>query len=250
MLVTSRIIALALAVGLAVLPPSATAQESNADQKIVRKVVRVEHLNAEEVAGLLHEWISVSASRPLRAVALAGPPDRVEEAVRVIAEMDVPFATLEARTARDVDLTLHLVAAVEDEGEAFTASPLRAVVEQLRAQFPHHGYRLLDSVAIRGRDQRMLQVGGALPRSIDSQDSRVNYDVQVGLAPAEKGATSVQIQRLTFKMYRSGGSIQVLAEMDTRLTIPTDKLVVVGKAGVDDPLMEGLFVVLSARVVE
>lgn len=264
MLVTSRIVGLALAVGLVVSVGPVGAQDKSDEQQnaqqqaaarrsrepSTRRVVKVEHQNVKRLADLARSFAHTRYDDSLRVIVLTGAESAVDDAEKMIQDLDQPSVRQQPEKRENVELTVYLIGATAQDGQDFSNSPVAPVIDQLGARFSHSGYRLLDSLEVRVGGGRALHVQGALPDSIEEHESRVRYDLRTAVAQLRHDEASVQIDLFALKMYRQSGSIQDLAELETRLTVPTDKLVVVGKAGVDDPLMEGLFVVLSARVVE
>lgn len=221
------------------------------EQQLVRKVVRVQHVNAEELAKLLHEWVGASPSRQLRAVALQGTQQQIEQAEQVIRQLDVPSKPNVPRTIDTVEITVHLIGVVASEGDSFGGSPLESVVSELQSQFGYEYFRRLDSFSLRGLLGKGLSVEGALPGDGLAQDgleyrfeanTRSWVDEEMG--PVELRGLQVTLRRRSDTQHANQVKIQ------TSLRVPQGKLVVVGKAGTDDSLMEGLFVVLSARIVE
>jgi|GEM_PF-2655406 len=251
----------ALALALFILPQSARTQDesekqpmpsdaSQAKQPLARRVVHVEHQSVERLGGLARSWVQARYDKALGVIVLTGRQQAVQEAEAMIRSLDRPGTRESAQKLDNVELTIHLVGAVGNDGEDFAESFLDPVIGQLRSRFSHRGYRLLDSLMLRGREGRQ-QVRGALPDTIDGEGSRVNYDVRADIgAIGEHAGRRVRIEPFSLKLYRVGDGVQDLAEFETRIDIPTEKLVVVGKTGTDDSLMEGLFVVLSARIVE
>ena len=221
------------------------------DQQFVRKVVRVEHVNAEELAGLLHKWVGTSPSRVLRAVALQGTQQQIEQAERVIRELDVPDKRNAPRTIETVEVTVHLIGVVGAEGDSFSGSPLESVVSQLRTQFGYDAFRRLDSFSVRGLMGKGLSVEGALPGDGLPRDG-FGYKFQVNTRKwSDDSAADVELSGLEVSLHRRSDTQHAnQVGIQTSLGVPQGKLVVVGKVGTDDSLMEGLFVVLSARLVE
>jgi hypothetical protein len=240
--------------------PGSFAQEQKPDTT-VRKLVKIEHENAEEIGKLL-QWIRYYPSRSLGSIILQGTPEEVAKAEEIIRAVDQPHIQ-QPRYEGAVELDAYFLSAgAELVGQA-VPTLVEAAVAELRSRFPYAEYGLLDSTLLR------ISVGSgeAQVRGEFASESSGPVSYRLSVTPSqvlrEKGARSIYLDNLNAQWsipYREEvtnfetGQISMQkmtrdVSIQTDVSVPEGKLVVVGKAGSPTDA-QAIFLVLRARLVD
>jgi hypothetical protein len=242
-----------------VLATAAAAQEKQPPP--VRKLVKVEHVNAQEVGNLL-QWIRYYPSRELSTIILEGSPEDVAKAEEIIHAVDTPRAGF-AGYEGAVEIDAYFVAAGANAAGEPVPPLVAPVVAELQKRFSYAAYGLLDSTLVRASVRSgVASVQGQFART---DDGPISY--KFGVNPSDvseaNGARSVRINSLHAEWnipyreqvtnFETGQtSTQTMTRslrIDTNVSLPEGKLVVVGKAG-SPTSAEAIFLVIRVRLVE
>ena len=254
----SRLTLAAILVLAQAIAPSAFrlgAQPTPEESKIVKRVIRVQHVNPEEVSELLRSWGSnMNASKELGIITVIGQTKDVDQIEAAVRSLDVPPAE---NPDTNVELTVHFLGVTEEESTEKLPSGLDAVVEQLKPNFPYAGYQLLDTLITRARVDRDTEVSGVEPDPSGNRSVRpmiYQFRARVTGISGAVGARTVHLHNL-----RAGFRVPILINKDeygysdlgvnTDIDIPEGKLIVVGKTGMQGK-SRGMFVILQVRVDE
>ncbi len=187
-------------------------------------------------------------------VVIRGTPDQLALAEQIIKATDIPRST---RISGNVEIVVQLLEGTNQPSSELPKQ-LEATVRELKNTFPYQGYRVIETFVARVRVGEQSQVNGSIPDTTSpDMPSPVYYSFQTlaqGIVP--KGTERIiQLNGLNLNLrvpVRTGSSGQFSyteVGIKTELNIPEGKTVVVGKAGAGEKI-HGLFVVLTARVVE
>ena len=223
----------------------------------VKRVIRVHHLDANDVATMFRKWVPNGTMIPskglgvLTVIGIASDVDAVEEAIR---SLDVPPVE---NPDTNVELTVHFLGVTDEASTEKLPSGLDAVVEQLKPRFPYTGYQLLDTIITRVRVNRDTEVSGVEPDPSGNRSVRpmiYQFRARVTGVSGAVGARTVHLHSL-----RAGFRVPILTGKDeykysdlginTDIDVPENKLVVIGKTGMQGKA-RGMFVILQARVDE
>lgn len=218
-----------------------------ADPETVTKVIHVRYVPAESLRDLVgHGNIGVFANNGLKAIVLKGTEANVTAAEQAIKELDVPSPS---ESARDVELTIYVIGASTQGSQMVQPVPeLEPVFRQLKAVFPYASYQLLDSVLVRGHEDKMTSTSGLLRSFPDVRpESPHVYNIIFQLAP--RSAAPGQIISLDRFVFDTGvGNSDTKVKIDTHLDLKEGQKVVVGKTNVEDG-NSALFIVVTAKFV-
>ncbi len=232
------------------------AQSVDDGNSMVKRVIRVHHLNPNDVSGMFRKWVrgNMIPSKDLGVLTVIGTAsevDTVEEAIRALDVPRAPDADI------NVELTVHFLGVTDEPTTARLPGDLNAVVEQLKPRFPYPGYELLDTLITRVRVDRATEVSGVEPDPSGQRSVRpmiYQFRTNVTGVSGAVGARTVHLQNL-----RAGFRVPILTGEDeynysdlginTDIDIAENKLVVIGKTGMQGKA-RGMFVILQARVDE
>ena len=232
------------------------------EQQRERKLVKLEHSNAESVGKLL-SWIRYYPSRELSTIILEGTPKDIAKAEEIIRAVDVPRGKI-AGFRGSVELDAYFIAAgSEAAGEAIPAL-VEPVVSELQKRFPYERYSLLDSALVQVAYLADAQVRGQFSRP-DGDPITYLLEAKASDITGPEGAKTIYLHELLAEwsipykekvttLKDGKGSTEVFnrqheLRIRTDVSIPEGKLVVVGKAG-SPTAAEAIFLVLRARLVE
>ncbi len=237
----------------------------------VRKLVKVQHVNAGEVGNLL-QWIRYYPSRELGTIILEGSAEDVAKAEEIIHAVDQP-GTQSKRLGGVFGEAVEMGEAVEIDayflsaGAALAGGPVpplvMSAVTELQKRFSYTQYGLLDSTLVRvSIASGPAQVQGQFART---EGGPVSYSLRVEPTRVVDGTggESIRLSNLIAEWkipyqeqvtnFETGQtSKQNLTRdlrIETNVVVPEGKLVVVGKAG-SPTSAEAIFLVLRARIVE
>jgi hypothetical protein len=229
-------------------------------EETVRKLIKLEHVQTGEVMELLSGWIRTFPSRELATVILQGSPEDVARAEEVIREIDRPGA--DSISEGSVELDAYFLSAGAESSGGVVPPLVQPVVAELQRRFSYAHYGLLDSTLVQISIGTNAHVEGLftgteeLPTSyvLRAKPTRVSgakgerlvklSDVQAHWRiPYRDRALDKDIGQMIDKTYFRDLRIQ------TDVSVPEGKLVVVGKAG-SSTSAEAIFLVLRARLVE
>jgi hypothetical protein len=222
----------------------------------VRKIFEIKYADPLQLSDLLRIFGgSIRPNQQLKVISVSGPAGVVAAVEDAIKRFDVP-----PPAAKNIELVAYLLVALDQPISTPGVPPeLQGIINQLKGVFAYQGYRLLETLVVRGRDGEGGSVTGIVPTSptetlktfysfrfrsvnITSDDKgrviRVNElslgaRVPIGTTVGEKGT---QIQ------YQNTG-------VNTDIDVREGQKVVVGKANIDGS-NNALILVVTAKVVE
>jgi len=181
-------------------------------------------------------------------------PDQLEMVQQVIAATDKPRP---ATSSGNVEFVVQLI---EGTDQAAPGPPkgLEEVIRQLSNTFPYGGYRLVETFIVRAKvgDQN-AEVSGLIPNIAAEglPPTHYNYSVRARAIVPQGSGRVIQLEALRLNLRvpvptgNSGQYDYTDIRIQTEMSVPEGKTVVVGKAGAAGPI-RGLFLVMTAKVVE
>lgn len=196
---------------------------------------------------------------------VVGAPEALAQLAESIDLYDKP--------AKNIELTIHLVEASNDESAIEIPEQLKAVVAELKRALVYKTYRAISPVILRVRDGSSAANSGVIPGSMTPPNDPATYahpgSYQVTVSgvrlQGNEGSHVVAMESLEVSLQ---GPVRVLttpigdgersrvdhmqepgSQISTSVDIPENQTVVVGKAnmGTGD---KALFVVVTAKVVD
>ena len=259
-----RLILLALVSMLVPPAPAQEAEPKEPQQQLETRIVRVEHIGAEQVAHLVFGTLRAVGNNTLGAVSITGTKEQLDQVEAQIRALDVPRAESAAPESRNVEIMVHYLGAGVGTQPIPADSRLNTVVEQLRENFPYESYSLLASYMVRSSvsPNDLVSAQGLLPtlgyEPMDEQGEpsltssyELGFQLVQVLGEAPNRTTLLRRLRAAwrFPVYHMGKPTYQDAEIQTGVDLPEGKLVVLGKAGLAGP-DKGIFLVLEARPVD
>ena len=240
----------------------AGANPADAQQEKVRKLVQVEHVDVQEIANLVG-WIRFYVSRQLGTIVLEGLPDEIAKAEAIIREVDQPRSKQDLAEGR-IEIDAYFLAGGSEATGGPTPELLEPVTAELRKRFTYAGYGLLDSALVQANVGKGARVTGQFSRE---EAEPVSYTLAINSTSARQaeGGRTIFLGGLRAEWnlpYKErvtnleGGheNTQVYnreyeLRIDSDVSIPEGKLVVVGKAG-SPTTAQAIFLVLRARLMQ
>jgi hypothetical protein len=221
-----------------------------------------------EMQSMAERGYGVSAFRSddLGILVLGGPPDEVTQAVEAIRRFDVPHAKRPRVVAigPNAEITGYLLLA-RNEGDAPSAAmppAIAPVVTQLKEHFPYKHYEVLETLALRVRNEG--EVSGILPPLAPNDPGRMLYKLHLnGIrinssgegAAAGSGLLNIGKVQLNIEFGTPTGGqgkdsfVYRNVEIKTGIDIREGQKVVVGKTAVGGN-SGTIILVLTAKVIE
>lgn len=234
----------------------AMAQEAKKEEKpapveekgLVTRIFEVKYQNVNSLAQLLYPFgAKLQPSNEFKAITVSGGPELVTAVGEAIKRFDVPV--------KNVEVTLYILAGLSQAPQQENIpKELDGVTKQLKALFAYQGYRLLDTMLMRGREGQGASAAGA-GVSVGTSTFPTRYQVRynsTSVTPDVKG-NMVRIDKLNFganvPIQSSGGG---MANVDTGINTDVDvregQKFVIGKASMGGA--DAMILVLTAKVVD
>jgi hypothetical protein len=178
-------------------------------------------------------------------------PDQLEMVQQVINATDKPRP---ATSAGNVEFVVQLI---EGTDQATPGAPkgLEEVIRQLSNAFPYGGYRLVETFIVRAKiGDKNAEVNGLIPSAEGLPPTHYSYSVRARAIVPQGSGRVIQLEALRLNLrvpVPTGNSGHNFTDIgiQTEMSVPEGKTVVVGKAGAAGPI-RGLFLVMTAKVVE
>ncbi|MEZ5357060.1 MAG: hypothetical protein R2762_30840 [Bryobacteraceae bacterium] len=223
-----------------------------AGQEPQRKLVEVRHKTPGEICTLLSilapSHSVLCGSNQLNTIGLKGTQETIAMLEEMIRKLDQP-----PPAKRNIEITAFMILGTEEKGSDLPQS-LAGVAAQLRQIFSFSGYKLIETMLIRGSEGDGGETSGIMP---------------VAGEPAAKPMYQFRYQQCTItgdgaerrfhlKDVRFGGRVPIPNDkgftyidtgVNTTIDVREGQKAVIGKASLG-PGRESLFLVLSARVVD
>jgi hypothetical protein len=238
-------------------------------EEFVTKVFEVRHANVEHLASVLGNVFrgSIRGDATMRIIGVHVPKDTLPAIEDVIKRFDVPPVA-----TKNVELTAYLLMGSDQAAPDGAPPELQPVIKQLRNVFSYKGYRLVETLILRSREEGApANIKGVAPSSAGQEFPPTTYTFginKVRITSDEKGRV-VWLERLSlgarvpivtgsFQPGAGGVGVGPLANkqfnyMDTGITADVDvregQKVVVGKANIEGTA-NALFLVVTAKVAE
>jgi len=220
----------------------------------VNRIVNVKNMSADRLANKIDELIRFHASdSPLRLttvqnnIVLSGSEDAVAATEQLIKMLDVPEPKL-----CDIEVTGYIILATHQaagEGGPMPAE-LEPVLKQFRSLLMYKGFRVLDTIILRGKENSAMNSGGflALPGATGA-----TTDFQVQRPTVSDDVVHLKDLHLlvrlpTGRVNDKGNIITNDVHIGTDADVKAGQKVAIGKASVDAN-GDALILVVSANVV-
>ena len=246
---------LALGIGL-LMAVAAWGQEP---PKSTQAIIDVKYADVVRLAGLLQPMFSANfkADSSLHVIGVSGAPDVVAAVSAAIQKLDVPLSA-----EPDVELTVYLISGVaQGTGTDDVPQELASTVKQLHGLFFYKGYKLADTLVLRGRTGRPFggrdtETEGMLPGS-----PNLRYHLNFNSLEVSPGnPRTVHINGLGFNLHgpritmttkdnRTIDSTETPANIYTDLDVREGQKTVVGKSSVNSA-GDALILVIVPKIVD
>jgi hypothetical protein len=174
--------------------------------------------------------------------------DAIEDAIK---RLDVP-----PPPAKNIELSVYLlIASIQDNAENKLPAELEPVVKQLKSMFSYRGFRLLDTLLMRQREQQWPGPPSYVRGSVASPNSEIRQSVPYVFSVmslhvgSEDTARLIRINGLDLNLKLPYNSGMQEVGVHTDVDIREGQKVVVGKANIGNA-DNALILVLSAKIIE
>jgi hypothetical protein len=184
----------------------------------------------------------------LRALSVRAPKEVLAAIEESLQRLDVPQPA-----AKNIDLNAYLLTASQQGATGNIPPELDPVVKQLKTIFNYHNFRLLGTLALRGRDGSGGSTNGVLPAvsadSISMHPTIYAFNMNSATIISDSKERSVRINELDLRLNFALKDGNWNAQIHTSIDIHEGQKVVVGKANIDSA-DNALILVLTAKVIE
>jgi Bacterial type II/III secretion system short domain len=230
-------------------------------------MIRVQHANPKQVRDLLTgSGAKAYWDDQLRVVVVSGTPSEVASLEQTVKELD---AEISKTPMLNAEITTYVLgASQEDAGSDQIPPALRKTADEIKAAFPYHSYRLLETVVARSRVGEPTFVSGTLKPFKDNPDLNepATYSLRFRLASITNGMGRDQfrIEELQFEAgfplrtgpppspdkgtYATAQWQRSPARIQTGFDISSNQQIVIGKAGVAGN--SAVFLIVEAKAVK
>jgi hypothetical protein len=246
---------LTIAIGLLLMAAAGWAQEPARTQTIIE----VKYADVNRLADLLRGTfkVNVSSDPSLHVIAVSGSPDLVAAVTAAIQKLDVPLSG-----ELDVELTVYLISGVaQGSGADDVPQELASTVKQLHGLFAYKGYKLSDTLVLRGRTGKPFQGRDTETEGVLPGTTSLTYHLAYNSVEVSPGdPRTVHINGLGFHL--RGPKItttskdnvtidhtQTPANISTDLDVKEGQKTVVGKSSVNGA-GDALILVIVPKIVD
>jgi hypothetical protein len=211
------------------------------------KMFQVKYADVGRLANLFRAFgATVQPDSDLRALSVRAPKEVLAAIEESLQRLDVPQPA-----AKNIDLNAYLLTASQQGATGNIPPELDPVVKQLKTIFNYHNFRLLGTLALRGRDGSGGSTNGVLPAvSADStRPTDYAFDMRSASVISDSKERSVRIDGLGLRLNFALKDGNVNAQIHTSIDVHEGQKVVVGKANIDNA-DNALILVLTAKVIE
>jgi len=225
--------------------------------KLVTKVFQLKHQGQAELGDVLSAFGSVirwSKGERTWTLAVTDTPEKVAAVEEVVKRLDVP-----APPPKNVELTVYLVAGLQQAVQETVPKELEPVMKQLRGVFSYQGFRVIDTLVVRTRDGQEAEASGVGAATAVPPESgqRTIYQIRLGsvrITPESQGNV-IRIDKLKLGArvpVSVGPNPRDYQYLDTgfgtNIDVREGQKVVVGKANIDGA--NAMILVVTAKVVD
>lgn len=226
-----------------VVAASLWAQQKKEDQKAdqVTKVFEIKNGNAQRIADTLTRLgAEVRWSPDVNMISVRADRGLMPALEQVVQRLD----TL-APSVRNVELTVYLLEASQETGpEGALPADLQPTVKQLKGVFAYQGFRVLDTLLLRGREGQYLDVTGRLASG--QKPELFTYVLRLRPSVRTEGKERlIRLDNVSLSVNVSGGRVGLSTDLDVK----EGQKVVVGKTGLEGS-QKALIMVVSGKIVE
>jgi hypothetical protein len=179
----------------------------------------------------------------VKAIIVKSPKEAMPMIEDAVQRLDVP-----AVPPKNIELTAYMLLGLESADAADEApAELQSALKQLRATSPYKGFRLLDTVSLRGREGKQAVVRGtSTGKPAQSLPVYYTFSYRATRITADEKGRTVWFDGLHLEL-RQGN--QGPTEITTDIDVREGQKVVVGRVSLDRP-DSALFLVVTAKTVD
>jgi hypothetical protein len=188
---------------------------------------------------------AITANPSLKVIAISAPLSVVEAIEDALKRLDVPGVA-----PKNVELTAYLLIGSHEASSASVPPELLPVITQMKSTFPYKGFRLLDTLLVRGRMGQMIEASGivTVDPGVPHQTPYAFRARCTQVTPGEKGSV-IRLDALKLELKVPVGATFSNVTVSTDIDVREGQKVVVGKSSVGGA-DQALIVVLTARLVD
>jgi hypothetical protein len=212
------------------------------------KMFQVKYADVGRLANLFRAFgATVQPDSDLRALSVRAPKEVLAAIEESLQRLDVAQPP-----AKNIEIDAYLLTASQQGITGSIPPDLDPVVKQFKSIFSYHNFRLLGTLALRGRDGSSGSVNGVLPAvSADSAGSTLYFfEMKSATIVSDSKERSIRINDLALRLnfaIKEGHNFD--AHIHTSIDVHEGQKVVVGKANIDNA-DNALILVLTAKVIE
>lgn len=213
------------------------------------KMFQVKYADVGRLANLFRAFgATVQPDSDLKALSVRAPREVLAAIEESLQRLDVPQPP-----AKNIEINAYLLTASQ-QGQTGNIPPdLDPVVKQLKTIFNYSNFRLLGTLALRGRDGSGGSVNGVLPAvsadSISMRPTTYAFNMNSATIISDSKERSVRINELDLRLNFALKEGNWNAQIHTSIDVHEGQKVVVGKANIDNA-DNALILVLTAKVIE
>jgi len=213
------------------------------------KIFDVKYADLNALTGVLMMFRArISASPALRVLSVRAPKEIMPAIEDAIKRFDVPTPA-----KKSIELTIYVLSATDQQDTAPLPPPLQPVVTQLKNVFSYAGYKLLDTLIIRGADSEQTSTRGILPAfTVATALTFYSFRGTFHVRSSDQNEPILRLDQMNFAVQvpvmTAGIQFQYTdVAIATDVEIPRGQQVVIGKATVRE---NALILVMSAKVLD
>jgi hypothetical protein len=246
-------VVLAAAYGQTASPPPSTSPPQ------VLRVFQIKNADVNRLAAMVDVFgARVRPDPSLRVISVSGTEEQVKAIADAISRYDVP-----PPAQKNVELTFQLVQALPTPVTDKLPGDLEPVIKQLRATFAFQGYRLADTIQVRGRDGDSFEASSVsnfagMAASAPTSTSKLLVQ-RVSIGTADKTPViRIDNLRLGVRIPQCQGGNRPASEcaawqfmdngINTSVDVKEGQKVVIGKTAVGAD--SAVIIVVTAKVVD
>ena len=211
------------------------------------RMFQVKYADVGRLANLFRAFgATVQPDSDLRALSVRAPKEVLAAIEESLQRLDVPQPA-----AKNIDLNAYLLTASQQGATGNIPTELDPVVKQLKTIFNYHNFRLLGTLALRGRDGSGGSTNGVLPAVLADSTRSTDYAFEMRSATviSDSKERSIRIDGLGLRLNFALKEGNVNAQIHTSIDVHEGQKVVVGKANIDNA-DNALILVLTAKVID
>ena len=213
------------------------------------RMFQVKYADVGRLANLFRAFgATVQPDSDLKALSVRAPKEVLAAIEESLQRLDVAQPP-----AKNIEIDAYLLTASQQGLTGNIPPDLDPVVKQLKTIFNYHNFRLLGTLALRGRDGSGGSTNGVLPAisadSISMHPSVYMFNMRSATVVSDSKERSVRIDELDLRLNFTLKDGNSNALIHTSIDIHEGQKVVVGKANIDSA-DNALILVLTAKVID